>query len=99
MSDQDAPTQKQLPHSGFGIASLVINLTAVLMMVEASKGGMGYYLFIFAGSIAPVGFVLGVAGLFQKGRKKLYAILGFIASFPAFFLVGNFIAIAFRIRF
>ena len=38
---------------------------------------------LFAGIGGVVGFVLGIAGLFQKEKKKLFAILGMVLSCPA----------------
>ena len=83
MSDQDAPTQERIPNSGLGVASLVISLTAgVVVLVDIIVEPITPVI-LLAGIWGFVGFVLGIAGLFQKGRKKLLAILGMVISAPA----------------
>jgi len=88
MSDQDAPTQKQLPHSGFGIASLVINLTAVLMMIEPFKGGAGLLFVYFRWLCCTRGICAGCRGLIPKRAKEIVCHLGIYCLVSRFFPAG-----------
>jgi len=83
------PAQKQITNYGVGVASLVFSLTAGVVMLagfiyESYDGSV----FIWAGIFGFVGFALGIAGLFQKGRKKLFAILGMVVAFPVFLVLA-----------
>ena len=88
MSDQDAPTQKRVRNSGFGVASLVIGFIAGgIFFLEVVGNRMGDVL-VLAGIGGVVGFMLGIVGLFDKGKKKLFAILGMIMSSPGILMLA-----------
>ena len=88
MSDQSAP------HSGLGVASLVISIAAVGLLVVAliisttpADDLVGSPEAIMLGIAATLAFgfafavfALGIAGLFQKEAKKLLATLGMVFS-------------------
>ncbi len=82
-----------LIHSDRGVASLKISVTALLLMIAAFAGWASESLFILACIGGVVGFALGIAGLFQKRRTKLFAILGMVISSPVI-LVAVFIIFA-----
>ncbi len=80
MSDQNSSTQS---HSGFGLVSFAISLTAgVVVVVDVIDKPFGLAM-IFGGIGGVVGFALCIASLFQKEKKKLFPILGMIVSSPA----------------
>jgi hypothetical protein len=99
--------QRELPHSGVGIASCVLALLAVLIgafaMALAADVGfddieaaidagepqamLAALLVIGAGFLSLVGVALAIAGLLQRDRNKLFAILGLCLN-GLFFLCG-----------
>lgn len=86
-------------HSGFGVASFIISISAGLLMfivfaiaailqvstpggmdrqsIQAIVVGLSMIALLFFDIVA---VVLGVVGLFQKERKKVFAIFGIIFS-------------------
>ena len=88
MSDQSAPTQKRITNSGFGVVSLVIGfITGGIFLLEVVGNRLGGVL-VLAGMGGVAGFMLGIVGLFDKGKKKLFAILGMIMSSPAILMLA-----------
>ncbi len=90
---QNYPAQDTKPkHSGFGIASFIISILAPAfficsLMTLYFVGGGAYPgamvivpLFLGAYGFLFIGIGLGIAGLFQKNRRKVYAILGITFS-------------------
>ena len=77
-------------HSEFGIASLIINVVYVIFIVLIiinqylqylyTGHFRDYFLLIYL-LVSLLAFGLGIGGLMQKDRKKLFAILGIIFSF------------------
>jgi len=71
--------QANLKSNGLGLAALIIGIiAAVFSFVPLIQYGMGF--------VAFVGIVLGLVGLFLKGRKKVIAIVGTIVSIIALIL-------------
>lgn len=78
----EAPTQEDKGHSGLGIASFIISILAFFVVIlffaiDASEttAGAGICGAAFANL---VGIGLGIAGVAQGDRKKVFAILGLV---------------------
>ncbi len=80
-------------HSRFGIASFIISIicgvlvyvplfTVAFTQIETGSNESYGYLAIVFGSLCInfIGIGLGIAGLFEKNRKKIFAILGLVFS-------------------
>ena len=93
MSDQDASWPTGPKHSRLGIASFVTSIAAGLLMIAAFTLGALGSVFFLAGIGGFVGFALGIAGVFHKGKKKLFAILGMVVSAPVFLMLVFYMAI------
>jgi hypothetical protein len=90
---QNYPAQDTKPkHTGFGIAAFIISILSptffICSVITLYFLGRGAYpgtvvlvaLFFGAFSFLNIGIGLGIAGLFQKNRRKIYAILGLVVS-------------------
>ncbi|MBI1325229.1 hypothetical protein GC170_18850 [bacterium] len=100
------------PHSGLGIASLILSTSFGIQMIvsslliflvahsapcsfaQDSPESIGFFVYLFmCGSIVFIALSLGVAGLFQSDRRKLFPVFGTLfsllifASFMAFFAI------------
>ena len=89
-------------HSSLGIASIITNIVVIFMiaillvvpdlyrpLVGQIPLSILYFVFVFMSLVA---LGVGIAGLIQKDRKKLFAILGTIFSvlmIGAFFCLGS----------
>ncbi len=71
----------ELKHSELGIASFSINIVSGFVTIFAWSH-MWYFFYFFLGILftSLVALGLGIGGLRQKDRKKLFAILGTIFS-------------------
>jgi hypothetical protein len=81
-------------HSGFGIASFIINILAIASFVCFSLTlgrSPGNTVFTAVGlasfALLFIGIGLGFAGLFHRNRKKIFAILSLALSF--FWILGT----------
>ena len=91
MSDQNAPTQRHIKHSGLGLTSFAISLFAGVLLVLGLNIRSTETIAIFGLIFGVVGFALCIASLFQKEKKKLFPILGMIVTSPIILLaVGLF---------
>lgn len=107
-----------MKHSGIGIASFIISIVSGLFFFlfqviahiiepatpdegSAVEIVLGLLLFLGLG-LSPVGTLLGIAGVFQKNRKRIFAVLGLafnlviIILHIAFITGGILISIALR---
>ena len=97
MSDQDASWPTGQKNSGIGIASFLTSIAAVTALIVAvviwasnpdsvvADTPAAYrvgVVAILAFALALVAFVLGIAGLFQKEKKKSLAVLALVFSTP-----------------
>jgi hypothetical protein len=81
-------------HSEFGIASLIIDIIVIVLWIAGlniaslSKYFSGYlFVFLFLG-VPVAALILGIWGLLQKNRKKIFPILGIVLSILEVFAVG-----------
>ncbi len=97
MSDQDASWSTGPKHSRLGIASFATSIAAVASFIGAiiiwasnlesvvadtpAAFRLGVVA-VLAFALALVAFALGIAGLFQKGKKKSLAVLALVFSTP-----------------
>ena len=97
MSDQDALWPTGPKHSRLGIASFLTSIAAVTALIVAvviwasnpdsvvADTPAAYrvgVVAILAFALALVAFVLGIAGLFQKEKKKALVVLALVFSSP-----------------
>ncbi|KPU45413.1 CAAX amino terminal protease self- immunity [Oxobacter pfennigii] len=107
-ADASMDYQAEKKHSGFGIASFVISMVSLTMlfglfsMYYMLEGLIQDYfmdralalLIVGSSLLCLLGFILGIAGIFQKNRMKIFSILGLvfnvivILSFIGFFIIG-----------
>ncbi len=97
MSDEGASWPALPKHSGVGVASFATSIAAVTALIvavviwasnpdsvvaETSAAYRVGVVAILAFALALVAFVLGIAGLFQKEKKKSLAVLALVFSTP-----------------
>jgi hypothetical protein len=97
MADEGASWPAAPKHSGIGVASFATSIAAVAALIVAAiiwasnpdsvvaDTPAAYRVGVVAISAFALGllaFSLGIAGLFQKGRKKSFAILALVFSTP-----------------
>jgi ABC-type antimicrobial peptide transport system permease subunit len=69
-------------HSGMGIASFIISLVMLFIQIliynffttHGHSDSLGALILCFIANLVGVG--LGIAGLAQKGRKRIFSVLG-----------------------
>jgi hypothetical protein len=89
-----------MKHSVLGIASLITNLAVIFisalfvivsLLNDAPAGQIPSSIFFFFPFVSLVALGLGIGGLLQKDRKKIFAVLGAVFSCV---IIGIFIGIA-----
>ncbi|NJD61020.1 MAG: hypothetical protein FIA98_16625 [Anaerolineae bacterium] len=82
-------------HSEYGIASLAITIIVIILWIAGLNiasltNYFSGYLFVFLFLGVPVAaLILGIVGLIQKKRKKIFPILGIVFSILELFAVGS----------
>ncbi|MDR1285129.1 MAG: hypothetical protein LBJ88_02890 [Campylobacteraceae bacterium] len=80
---------------GLGIASFILSIISVICIfilltlasaIEASMPGVMDFAIVAMIGFSVAGVGLGIAGVFSKDKKKIFAILGLIFSIAVFFV-------------
>ena len=90
VSSEEPPAQSH-KQSGYGVASLVIGLViavgllsfvGALYAMHAGAAAVPAMILVFCGLLSgsPIGIVLGLIGVFQRGRAKTAAIIGLVLN-------------------
>ncbi|HVY12384.1 MAG TPA: hypothetical protein VHB73_02340 [Alphaproteobacteria bacterium] len=71
------------PQSGWGVASLAISFALISITIAPFVFELGYFLMlaIYLDKIGfPLGLLFGILGLYEKRKKRSYAIMGIVTN-------------------
>lgn len=68
------------------ITSTIVEVTTIGGMSDIVAGLLGL-LIIFGGFLCVIGIGLGISGVIQKNRKKVFSILGIILNFTSILII------------